>query len=127
MVAPWCESSGSAWRAFHLSAWVCLMGLQQRVRELVLAGNIIRTAFTSNTAGQKGGAVFGETSTGNIMNSTFTTNKASQAGGAGGLRGSGCALSAVQQGLKMANNKIIMRDPILAANKHSTPSYSQLK
>ena len=71
--------------------------------ELVLAGNIIRTAFTSNTAGQKGGAVFGETSTGNIMNSTFTTNKASQAGGAGGLRSSGCSLP---QGLDIINEWI---------------------
>ena len=47
------------------------------------SGNILRTAFTDNIAGQKGGALFGETSTGNIMNSTFTMNRASQAGGAG--------------------------------------------
>ena len=45
---------------------------------LVHAGNILRTAFNSNTAGQ-GGAVFGTSSSGNILNSTFTTNKADQA------------------------------------------------
>lgn len=71
----------------HLAAHAWLVhGLKMRskkspaLRELcACAGNIVRTAFNSNTAGGQGGAVFGTSSSGNILNSTFTTNKANQA------------------------------------------------
>lgn len=43
------------------------------------AGNIVRVAFQSNSAGQQGGALFSSSSSGNILNSTFTSNKAGQA------------------------------------------------
>ena len=59
-----------------------LITFEERSGVATCAGNIIRTAFTGNSASQKGGALFGTTSTGNIMNSTFTSNKAVQSGGA---------------------------------------------